>query len=74
MSPRVCSRPDVALCGPCRISQWPSPVTRKLVRRSLGEEVYVFSGTAGHKSLSKEFPPPFTYLSPGLAGTEDCES
>ena len=39
-----------SLLGSCHFPQWTSEFTRKLVRNSLGCEVYAFSGVAGHMS------------------------
>ena len=62
------------LSGPCHVLQWTSKFTRKLVESSLGGEVYAFSEMIDHMALLREFYAPFSRMSPGLVGTEDCES
>ena len=62
------------LCGPCHIIQWASKFARKLVKSSLGGEVYAFSEMLDHMSMLREFFGHFSGLSPGLVGLEDCES
>ena len=62
------------LSGPCHIIQWTSKFTRKLVKSSLGGEVYAFSEMLGHMSMLREFYGHFAGSNPGLIGLEDCES
>ena len=62
------------LCGPRHLIQWTSKFTRKLVRSSLGGEVYAFSEMLDHTSTIREFYRHCTELYPGIAGMEDCES
>ena len=40
-----------SLTGPCHVLQWASKFTRKLVKSSLGGEVYAFSEMLDHMSL-----------------------
>ena len=63
-----------SLSGPCHVLQWTSKFTRKLVKSSLGGEVYAFSELIDHMALPREFYAPFSRMSPGVAGMEDCES
>ena len=63
-----------SLTGPCHVLQWTSKFTRKLVKSSLGGEVYAFSEMIDHMALLREFYAPFSHISSGLVGTEDCES
>ena len=63
-----------SLSGPCHVLQWTSKFTRKLVKSSLGGEVYAFSEMADHMALIREFYAPFVGSSPGTVGLEDCES
>ena len=63
-----------SLSGPCHVLQWTSKFTRKLVKSSLGGEVYAFSEMVDHMAPSKEFRAPCSRISPGLVGVEDCES
>ena len=63
-----------SLSGPRHVLQWTSKFTRKLVKSSLGGEVYAFSETIDHVALLREFYAPFSRLSPGLVGMGDCES
>ena len=63
-----------SLSGPCHVLQWTSKFTRKLVKSSLGGEVYAFSEMVDHMALIREFYTPFVGLSPGMVGLEDCES
>ena len=60
--------------GPCRILQWTSKVTRKLVENSLGGEVYALSEMVDHKSMSREFYAHSAHLSLGMIRFEDCDS
>ena len=62
------------LCGPCHIIRWKSQFTRKLVKSSLGGEVYAFSEMLGHMSMRREFHGHSADLYPGMVGLEDCES
>ena len=62
------------LCVACHIIHWASQFTRRLVRSSLGGEVYTFSAKWGHMSILREFYGHFTDVYPGMAGLEDCES
>ena len=62
------------LCGACHIIQWTSKFTRKLVKSSLGGEVYAFSEMLDHMSMLREFYGHFAGMSLGLVGLEDCES
>ena len=62
------------LCGPCHIIQWASKFARKLVKSSLGGEVYAFSEMLGHMSMLREFYGIFAGSKPGMIGLEDCES
>ena len=62
------------LTGPCHVLQWTSKFTRKLVKSSLGGEVYASSEMIDHMALLREFYAPFSHISPGLVGMEDCES
>ena len=62
------------LCGPCHIIQWTSKFTRKLVKSSLGGEVYAFSEMLDYMAMLREFYGNFSGLRPGLVGLEDCES
>ena len=63
-----------SLTGPCHVLQWTSKFTRKLVKSSLGGEVYAFSEMIDHVALLREFYAPFSHISPGMVGMEDCES
>ena len=63
-----------SLTGPCHILQRTSKFTRKLVKSSLGGEVYAFSEMIDHMALLREFYEPCSHISPGLVGMEDCES
>ena len=63
-----------SLSGPCHVLQWTSKFTRKLVKSSLGGEVYAFSEMVDHMSLIREFYAPFVDIPPGMVGLEDCES
>ena len=62
------------LSGPCHVLPWASKFTRKLVKSSLGGEVYAFSEMLDHVALLREIYAPFSHISPGLVGMEDCES
>ena len=62
------------LNGPCHILQWASKFTRKLVKSSLGGEVYAFSEMLDHMTLLQGFYAPFAKVSPGMVGMVDCES
>ena len=44
------------------------------MKSSLGGEVYAFSEMVDHMALIRELYTPFVGLSPGMAGSEDCES
>ena len=63
-----------ALSGPCHVLQWTSKFTRKLVKSSLGGEVYAFSEMLDHMTLLRGFYAPFAKVSPGMVGMVDCES
>ena len=63
-----------SLSGPCHVLQWTSKFTRKLVKSSLGGEVYAFSEILDHMALNRKFCAPFADLFPGMVGLEDCES
>ena len=63
-----------ALRVPRHIIQWTSKFTLKLVRGSLGGEVCAFSEMVDHTTMLREVYAQFTYLSPGMAGLQDCES
>merc|ERR1712215_449403 len=63
-----------SLSGPCHILQWTSKFTRKLVKSSLGGEVYAFSEMLDHMSMLREFYGNFAGSKPGMIGLEDCES
>ena len=54
--------------------QWTSKFTRRLVKGSPGGEVYASSEMSGHMALLREFYAPFSRMSPGLVGMEDCKS
>ena len=62
------------LTGPCHIIQWTSKFTTKLVKSSLGGEVYAFSEMLDHMSMLREFYGHFAGPKPGMIGLEDCES
>ena len=55
-----------SLSGPCHILQWTSKFTRKLVKSSLGGEVYAFSEMVDHMALIREFYTPFVGLRQSL--------
>ena len=55
-----------SLTGPCHVLQWASKSTRKLVKSSLGAEVYAFSEMIDHMALLREFSEPFSRTSPAL--------
>ena len=59
------------LCGPCHRT---SEFTRKLVKSSLGGEVYAFSEMLDHMSMLSEFYGHFAASFSGMVGLEDCES
>ena len=63
-----------SLSGPCYVLRWTSKFTRKLVKSSLGGEAYAFSEMIDHMALLREFYAPFSRISPGMVGMEDCES
>ena len=62
------------LKGPCRILQWASRFTRKMVESRLGGVVYALSEMVDHMLLLRDSYEPFEGLNPGAAGLEDCES
>ena len=62
------------LRGACHVIQWTSKFTRKLVKSSLGGEVYAFSEMLDHMSMLREFYGHFAGMSPGLVGLEDWGS
>ena len=59
---------------PCHISQWTSKFTRKMVKSSLGGEVYALSEMVDHMLLLKDFYGPSGGINPGVVGMGDCES
>ena len=63
-----------ALEGPCHISQWTPEFTRKMVKSSLGGEVYALSEMVDHALLLKDCYGPFGGINPGAVGLEGCES
>ena len=63
-----------SLSGPCHVLQRTSKITRKLVKSRLGGEAHAFSETIAHMALSREFYAPFSRISPGMVGMEDCGS
>ena len=64
-----------ALNGPRHGFQWTPKFPRKMGESSLGGgEVYAFSEMIDSKALLREFYAPFSRMSPGLVGMEDCES
>ena len=65
---------SASLSGPRHVLQWTSKFTRKLVKSSLGGEVYAFSEMVGHMALLREFCAPFSRISPSMVGMGDCES
>ena len=56
-----------SLSGPCHVLQWTSKFTRKLVKSSLGGEVYTFSEMIHHMALLRVLCPLFS-LVPGFSG------
>ena len=62
------------LCAPCHLIQWTSKFARKLVKGSLGGEVYALGKMLDHMSMIREFYGRFTDLHPGMAGVENCDS
>ena len=62
------------LKGPRHISQRTPKFARKMVKSSLGGEVYGLSELVDHMLLSKDFYGPFARLDPGVVGLEDCGS
>ena len=62
-----------ALSGPCRILQWASGYTRKLVASSLGGESYAFSEMVDHMAFLREVFAPSKILSPGMICFEECD-
>ena len=63
-----------SLSGPRNVLQRASKFTRRLVKSSLGGEVYSFSKMIDHMALSRGFYAPFSRISPSMVGMEDCES
>ena len=61
-----------SLSGPCHAPRRTSKFTRKLVKRSLGGEVFAFGEMVDHMALIRESYAPFVGLTPGMAGLEDC--
>ena len=61
-------------CGPCHIIQRAPKFARKLVKSSLGREVYAFSEMLDLMSMLRGFYGHFAGSNPGLIGLEDCES
>ena len=59
---------------PRRIAQRAPKFTRKLVRSSLGGDVYAFCEMFGRASLLRGFREPSGDLSPGMIGFDACES
>ena len=62
------------LRSPRRIIRRTSKFGRKLVRSSLGREVYALSELPDHMSMLPEFYEHFMDLAPGTMGLADCES
>ena len=60
--------------GPCHSIQWTSNFARKLVKSSLGGEVYAFSEMPGHLSMLRESYGHSLDFFPGTIGFEDCGS
>ena len=60
--------------GPYRIFQRTSNFARKIVRSSLGGEVFALSEMEDHILLSKEFYGPSEGVDRGVGGLEACES
>ena len=60
--------------GPCRLRQWTSKFTRKLVKSSLGAEAYASSKIMDRAALLRELLTPFADFPSGMVGMEDCES
>ena len=54
--------------------QWTSKFTRKLVKSSLGREVYAFSEMLDHTSMLRENYGHFADSLPGVVGLEDRKS
>ena len=59
---------------PCHMIQRTSTFTRKLVKRSLGGEVYAYSEMVDRISVLREFRAHFLDLFPDMLGLEACES
>ena len=52
----------------------PQSSLANLSRAAWGGEAYAFSEMIDHMALLREFYGPVSRISPGLVGTEDCES
>ena len=61
-----------SLTGPRHILQRTSTFTRKMVKSSLGGEVYAPSEMVDHMTLIRDFYRTFESLGPGIVGLEDC--
>lgn len=48
----VIASPSASLSAPCHLLRRSSELTRRLVKSSLGSEVFAFSGMMGHMALS----------------------
>ena len=57
-------------CGPGHIMRWATKFTGKLIKGSLGGEVYASSKMLGHMSTLHEFCGHFAHLRPGTVGLE----
>ena len=62
------------LSGPCHLAYWASKITRKLVKSSVGGEVYAVSEMLDHMFMLREYYGHFTDLLPGMVGLEKRES
>ena len=62
------------LKGPCHVRQRASKFARKMVKSSVGREVYALSEMVDHMLLLEDFRGPFGRINPGEVGLEDCES
>ena len=60
--------------SPRHIVPWASKLTRKLIKRSPGGEVYAFSGILGHMSMLRDSYTHLVDLSPGMIGLGRRES
>ena len=59
--------------APCRVLQWSSKFTRKMVKSSLGGQVYAFSEMADRAALLRDFFNSSVDLQPRMVGLEGCE-